>query len=159
MTKHKITADTLASIKDELNNLVNVERIRIIQEIKAARDNGDLSENADYENALDQQKVIEKRIAELKSIVDNHVLISGEEKENKEKKKVVKIGYKVKLLEVEDNIETTYEILGSVDNNPQIGRISNECPLAKAILDKKVGDVVEVQDVEFPYTVKILEIF
>lgn len=159
MTKHKITADTLTSIKDELNNLVNVERIRIIQEIKAARDNGDLSENADYENALDQQKVIEKRIAELKSIVDNHVLISGEEKENKDKKQVVKIGYKVKLLEVEDNIETTYEILGSVDNNPQIGRISNECPLAKAILDKKVGDVVEVQDVEFPYTVKILEIF
>lgn len=155
--KHKITADTLASIKDELNNLVNVERIRIIQEIKAARDNGDLSENADYENALDQQKVIEGRIAELKAIVDNHTLID-DGKGDKEGRGVVKIGSKVKVLEVEDNVETVYEILGSVDNNPQIGRISNECPLAKAILDRKIGDVVEVQDVEFPYTVKILEV-
>ncbi|XP_032746458.1 transcription elongation factor GreA-like [Rattus rattus] len=155
--KHNITQETLDGLKKELDNLVNVERLKIIQEIKDARANGDLSENADYESALEQQKVIEGRIAEIKSIIHNHVIISGE-KGGKGKNDVVKIGSKIKILEIEDNTEMIYEILGSVDNNPQLGKISNECPLARAILDKKVGDEVEIQNVEYPYRVKILEV-
>ncbi|WP_216083110.1 transcription elongation factor GreA [Candidatus Mycoplasma haematohominis] len=154
--KHKLTASTLETMKSELDKLVNVDRIKVIQEIKAARANGDLSENADYESALNHQKVIEGRIAEFKAVIDNHILIK--DIDGAEGGDIVKIGSKVKILEVEDGMETSYEILGSVDNNPQIGRISNECPLAKSMLGKKVGDVVEVQNVVSPYTIKILEI-
>lgn len=154
MEKHKITQNTLDNIKKELSHLVNVERIRIIQELKHARGNGDLSENADYESALEHQKTIEGKIAELQAIINNHVLIK-----DIDTKGVVKIGSKVRVKEIEDGLETVYEILGSADNNPQIGRISNECPLAKAILDKKVGDVVEIQNVDLPYTIEILEVF
>ncbi|OAL10393.1 transcription elongation factor GreA [Candidatus Mycoplasma haematobovis] len=156
MIKHRLTSESLATLKEEYNNLVNVERIDVINEIKVARDNGDLSENADYEAALNKQKVIETRILEIKAILDNHVLISDTEVGSVGD--IVKIGSKVKILEIEDNIESEYEILGSVDNNPSMGRISNECPLAKSMLGKKVGDVVEVQNIHSPYKVKILNI-
>lgn len=156
MIKHRLTSESLATLQEEYNNLVNVERIEVINEIKVARDNGDLSENADYEAALNKQKVIESRILEIKAILDNHVLISDVEVGSGGD--IVKIGSKVKILEIEDNIESEYEILGSVDNNPSMGRISNECPLAKSMLGKKVGDVVEVQNIHSPYKVKILNI-
>lgn len=154
--KHKLTVSTLETMKGELEKLVNEDRMKVIQDIKAARANGDLSENADYESALEHQKAIEGRISEIKGIIDNHILIKDiDEAEGGD---VVKIGSKVKILEVEDGTEVTYKILGSVDNNPQIGRISNECPLAKSMLGKKVGDTVEVQNIVSPYTIKILEI-
>lgn len=153
--KHKITESTLRSIKGELETLINVDRIRVIEEIKVARGNGDLSENADYESAMAHQKVIEARISELKAIVDNHIIIREAESEGRD---CVKIGSKVRVLEIEDNMEYEYEILGSVDNKPEIGRISNECPLAKSMLGKRVGDVVEVQNIMSPYTIKILGI-
>lgn len=159
MKQYRITQETLASVKEELDSLINVERLKVIEEIKVARANGDLSENADYEAALNKQKEIERRIYELKDIIDNHSLLDSQKVDNKsEKSGVVKIGSKVKIVEVEDNSEYVYEILGSVDNNPQMGRISNECPLAKAILGRSPGEVVEVQHVEFPYTIKIVEI-
>ncbi|AEW45908.1 transcription elongation factor greA [Mycoplasma haemocanis str. Illinois] len=156
MRKHRLTAESLENLKSEYNNLVNVDRVEVIEEIKAARANGDLSENADYETALDKQKVIEGRIAEIKVILDNHEIISSEG--TSDSSGVVKIGSKVKILEIDENMEYGYEILGSVDNNPSMGRISNECPLAKAMLGRKVGEVVEVQNIAAPYKVKILEI-
>lgn len=154
MKKHKLTQETLNSLHSEFNKLTNVDRLKIIEEIKVARANGDLSENADYESALNQQKFIETRIQEIKAILDNYVLIS----DDKDSSGLVKIGSKVKILEIEENVEYEYEILGSVDNNPQMGRISNECPLAKSIIGKKVGDVVEIQNIASPYTIKILNI-
>ncbi|AEG73737.1 transcription elongation factor GreA [Mycoplasma haemofelis str. Langford 1] len=156
MRKHRLTVESLENLKAEYNNLVNVDRVEVIEEIKAARANGDLSENADYETALDKQKVIEGRIAEIKAILDNHEIISSEG--TTDSSGVVKIGSKVKILEMDENVEFEYEILGSVDNNPSMGRISNECPLAKAMLGKKAGEVVEVQNIAVPYKVKILQI-
>lgn len=156
MQKYRLTKETLKSLQEEFNNLTNVERVKIIEEIKLARENGDLSENADFEAALNHQKFLEERINEIKTILDNYVII--EEDSGVASKEIVRIGNKVKILEVESGEEFEYEILGSVDNNPHIGRISNESPLAKSILGKKVGDVVEVQNIADPYSIKILKI-
>lgn len=153
MAKHQITQSKLEKLKIEYSNLINVERPKVIQEIQEARALGDLSENADYDAAKNQQRFIEGKIEEIGDIISNHELIDESVGGS-----IVSIGSKVTLLNVTGNFEVEYEILGTIDNDPVNNKISNECPLAKAILGKAVGDVIEIIEIQDPYTVKVLKI-
>ena len=150
--KFYITAEGLKDLQEELETLIHVTRNEVIEEVKAARAQGDLSENADYDAARDHQAQVESRIKELENMIKNAEII-----EAKKGGKTVRLGSKVELEELDTHNVLKYEIVGSVESDPLNGRLSNVTPLAEAILDKKVGAVVTV-NVDKPYEVKILKI-
>lgn len=151
--KIPVTQAGLEELKRELNHFIHVERPTVIQEIKEARAQGDLSENADYDAARDRQAYIESKIRELESTLDKVELIE----ENGEGYQTVRLGATVTILDLEFEEEETFTIVGSVEANPDNGKLSNVSPLAKAMMESKVGDVVTV-NVEKPYDVKILNV-
>lgn len=152
--KTLLTKEGLDNLNNELRDLIDVKRPEIIKAIQDAREQGDLSENADYDAAKNRQGEIEKRINEIKSIIANYELIN----ESQGTKSKVKIGNKVTILDLSDNENYTYEIVGEVEADPDNNKISNQSPLAKAILNRFVGDTIEVHGVENPYRVKIVKI-
>ena len=154
--KNLLTKEGVNRLNAELRELIDEKRPAIIKTIQEAREQGDLSENADYAAAKNEQGEIEKRIQEIKDILANYELISGN-KNNDENEKV-KVGSKVKLLDLSDDEEVTYEIVGEVEADPDNNKISNQSPLAQAILGKTVKSIVEVRNIDNPYKVKILKI-
>ena len=152
--KIPVTQAGLDELHRELRNLIEVERPEVIEELKEARAQGDLSENADYDAARDRQARVEGRIRDLERTIENVVLID-ESKANTHKR--VALGAKVTILDYGINEEETFTIVGSVEADPENGKLSNVSPLAQAMLDAVVGDVVKV-DVEEPYEVEILKI-
>ena len=142
----------------EQENLIHVVRQDVIRELQEARAQGDLSENADYDAARDRQARVEARIRDLEAMLANVEIIDDEAVSRKKNSKTVKLGSTVKILDLESNEEETYTIVGSVESDPLQGKLSNITPLAAAIIDSKVGDVVTVNQVEEPYDVKILEL-
>ncbi len=152
--KMYVTEQGLADLQKELRHLIEVERPDVIEDLKAARAQGDLSENADYDSARDRQARVEARIRDLEATLANIEII--DETNNKGHKKVA-LGASVKILDYGINEEETFTIVGSVEADPESGKLSNVSPLAQAMLDAVVGDVVKV-DVDEPYEVKILEI-
>ncbi|MBQ6216335.1 MAG: transcription elongation factor GreA [Erysipelotrichaceae bacterium] len=151
--KFYVTEEGLNDLKNELSTLIHVTREEVIEELKAARAQGDLSENADYDAARDHQAKVEARIKELEHQIKNAEVITETKKTN-----FVRIGSTVDLLEMDTNNKLTYKIVGSVEADPLNGLLSNVTPLAEAILDQRVNDVVTVK-VEVPYDVKILKIY
>ena len=151
--KFYVTEEGLNDLKNELSTLIHVTREEVIEELKAARAQGDLSENADYDAARDHQAKVEARIKELEHQINNAEVIT----ENK-KTSFVRIGSTVDLQEMDTNNKLTYKIVGSVEADPLNGLLSNVTPLAEAILDQRVNDVVTVK-VDEPYDVKILKIY
>ena len=151
-----LTEEGLKDLKAELDNLINVRRPENIQSIKEARSLGDLSENADYDAARDKQARIEERIKELEVMMQNAVIIGSDVKVDTH---VVNLGATVTVLDLsEENPEPdTFTILGSTETDPLHGKISNESPLAKALMTHKIGDVVTV-GVAKPYDVEIVDI-
>ena len=149
--KFFVTEEGLNDLKQELDTLIHVTREEVIEELKAARAQGDLSENADYDAARDHQAKVESRIKELEHLIKNAELIS-EKKSN-----FVRIGSKVEIQELDTKDKLTYKIVGSVEADPLNGLLSNVTPLAEAIMDHKVNDVCTV-NVDTPYNVKILKI-
>ena len=150
--KFYVTEEGLNDLKKELETLIHVTRNEVIEELKAARAQGDLSENADYDAARDHQAAVEARIKELEYQIKNSEIIK-----DKKSGKVVKIGSTVELTELDTKQKVTYKIVGSVEADPLNGLLSNETLLAQAILDKKVDDVCTVQ-CDKPYEVKITKI-
>ena len=150
--KFYVTEEGLDELKKQLDELIHVTRNEVIEELKAARAQGDLSENADYDAARDRQAKVEAKIKELEYQIKNAEIIK-----DKKSGKTVRIGSSVELQELDTKSKITYKIVGSVEADPLNGLLSNETPLAIAILDKKVGDVVTVE-VDKPYDVKILNI-
>ena len=146
-----VTQEGLEELKREQENLIHVVRQEVIEDLRAARAQGDLSENADYDAARDRQAQVEARIKQLEIMLKNTVII--EEGDGK----VVKLGSTVVVQDMSTKEKYTYTIVGSVESDPLNGKLSNVTPLAEAILDKKVGFVAEVA-VDNPYKVKILEI-
>ena len=134
-TKIYLTSEGFLEIEQELDELKNIKRPEIIKALKDARALGDLSENADYDAARAEQAQIEGRILELEKIMENAEII-----ENK-KSDVVELGVTVKLNYVDDEEEETYRIVGSKEADPSNNKISNESPIAKAIMGAKVGEV------------------
>ena len=148
-----VTKEGLAELQKEYEYLVHVERDQVIEELRAARAQGDLSENADYDAARDHQARVEARIRQLDDMLKNIVLIDG----HKGRSKTVRLGSTV-TLEFQDTMEReTYTIVGTVESDPINGKLSNETPLAVAIMDHKVNDVVPVL-VTPAYNVKIVEV-
>ena len=151
-----LSEEGLEKLNAELRELIDVKRPEIIKAIQEAREQGDLSENADYDAAKNQQGEIEKRIQEIKNILTNYELINEANDTTSNEK--VKVGSKVKILDLSDNEEYEYEIVGEVEADPDNNKISNMSPLAQALLGRGVKVVVEVRNIDNPYRVKILKI-
>lgn len=148
-----LTAEGLAEIKAEYDELINVKRPANIIAIKEARALGDLSENADYDAARNEQAQIEGRIKKLEQMIENVVVI---EETSKDK---VAIGSTVSIRYVDDEDETDeYKIVGSQEANPFASKISNESPIAQALLNRKVGEIVTVESPNGSYRVEITDI-
>ena len=153
-----VTKEGYNELLQEQENLIHVVRQDVIRELQEARAQGDVSENADYNAARDRQARVEARIRDLEAMLANVEIIDDEAASRKKNSKTVKLGSTVKILDLESNEEETYTIVGSVESDPLQGKLSNITPLAAAIIDSKVGDVVTVNQVEEPYDVKILEL-
>ena len=138
--KNLLTAEGLKVLEDELEDLKVNRRKEVSQKIKEAREQGDLSENAEYDAAKDEQRDIEARIEEIEKILKNAEVVS-EEHDTKN----INIGWTVKLLDVEFDEEVEYKIVGSTEANSLKGKISNESPVGKAIIGHKAGDSVMVE--------------
>ncbi len=152
MEKIYLTKEGLEELKSEQERLLHVERPQVIEELKAARELGDLSENADYDIARDRQAKIEARLRDLDLMLQNVEII-----DEVVGTKTVKIGSTVTILDIDTNVEKVFSIVGSVEADPINGKLSNVAPLADAMMDCKVGDEVTVK-VKKPYKVKVLEI-
>lgn len=147
-----LTQEGFNEIKEELDNLINVKRPENIVAIKEARALGDLSENADYDAARNEQAEIEARIKKLESIIENVEIIDEVTTDE------VGLGNTVKISYVGDDDEDEYKIVGSQEADPFESKISNESPIAKALMGHKVGDVVSVESPNGSYEVEIIEI-
>lgn len=152
--KRLLTQQDVNEYKEKLDYLINVRRPEIIQQIQDAREQGDLSENADYDAAKNEQGHIEEEIQKIKDILDNYQLIDSSSVDTKK----VTIGTTVTYYDFSDNKEYTFTIVGSEGSDPKNGKISNESPLARTILDLKVNDTVEVKGIDKPYKVQIKKI-
>ncbi len=152
--KNILTYEGLRKLEDELENLKVVKRKEISQKIKEAREQGDLSENAEYDAAKDEQRDIEARIEEIEKILKNAEVVVEEEVELG----TVTIGCKVKILDVEYDEELEYKIVGSTEANSLKGKISNESPVGRALLGHKAGDVVQVETEVGVLEYKVLDI-
>jgi len=152
--QYYMTLEGKANIENELNELKSVRRKEVVENIKIARSFGDLSENAEYDSAKEEQAMVEGRIAQLEEMLRNVAIISEEEKDIS----VVGIGTTVTFLSVEDNEEDTYTIVGSAEADPFTGKISNESPIAKSLMGHQVGDQVSVPAPGGEYAVKITSI-
>lgn len=152
--KNILTYEGLKKYEDELQELKVVRRQEVAQKIKEAREQGDLSENAEYDAAKDEQRDIEARIEELEKILKNAEVVDEEEVDLEK----INIGCKVRLLDVEFNEELEYKIVGSTEANSLKGKISNESPVGKALIGAKVGDSVAVETQAGTFTYKVLEI-
>ena len=152
--KNILTYEGLKKLEDELENLKVVRRKEVSQKIKEAREQGDLSENAEYDAAKDEQRDIEARIEELEKILKNAEVVVEEEADLDK----VSIGCSVKILDCEFEEELEYKIVGSTEANSLKGKISNESPVGKALLGKQVGDTVIVETPAGEFSYKVLSI-
>ena len=147
-----LTEEGLVELKNELDNLINVRRPENIIAIKEARALGDLSENAEYDAARNEQAQIEARIQQLEKMLENVSIITEVSSDT------VGIGNTVSIKYVDDDEEDEYKIVGSQEADPFESKISNESPIAKALFDHKVGDIVTVESPNGSYDVEIIEI-
>ena len=151
-----LTKEKRDEIQKELDDLIHVQRPKAIEAIQQAREQGDLSENADYDAAKNKQAEIEAKIKECENIINFAEII--DEKQTKAKQEVVKVGTKVDVLDMSDDETYTYSIVGEVEADPDENKISNVSPLAQAIIGREKGEIVEIKGIEKPYKVKILKI-
>ena len=148
-----LTQEGLDKLKEELDYLKLEKRPEVISALKDARALGDLSENAEYDAARNEQAIVEAKIAELEVMIENAVVIKEVSTDK------VSIGNSVKIEYVEDNDTEVYSIVGSKEADPFQNKISNESPIAKAILGLSVGDIAHVDSPNGKYSVKVVEIF
>ena len=152
--KNILTYEGLRKYEDELHDLKVVKRQEVAQKIKEAREQGDLSENAEYDAAKDEQRDIEARIEELEKILKNAEVVVEDEVDLDK----INIGCIVKILDVEYSEELDYKIVGSTEANSLDGKISNESPVGRALLGKKAGETVDVETQAGVIQYKILDI-
>lgn len=149
-----LTYEGLKKLEDELEYYKTVKRREVAERIKQALSFGDISENSEYDEAKNEQAHVEARIAQLESMLKNAKVIDEDEVDTEK----VSIGAKVKLLDMTYDEEVEYHIVGSTEADPAKAKISNESPVGKALMDKRVGDVVEVTVPDGTIQFKILEI-
>ena len=139
--KNILTYEGLKKLEDELQDLKVNQRREIAQKIKEAREQGDLSENAEYDAAKDEQRDIEARIEQIEKILKNAEVVLDEEIDLDK----ISIGCLVRVLDVEYDEEEEYKLVGSSEASSLQNKISNESPVGKALIGAGVGDVVEVE--------------
>lgn len=152
--KNILTYAGLQELEAELEDLKVNKRKEVAQKIKEAREQGDLSENAEYDAAKDEQRDIEARIEELEKILKNAEVVVEDEVDLDR----INIGCQVKILDLEYDEELDYKIVGSTEANSLKGKISNESPVGKALIGAKIGDIVEVETQAGVIKYKVLEI-
>lgn len=141
-------------LEQELEHLKTVKRKEVVERIKIARSFGDLSENSEYDSAKEEQAFVEGRITTIENMIRNAKII-GEDELNSD---TVQLGSSVTFIELPDGDEETYTIVGSAEADPFEGKISNDSPIAKSLLGRKVGDQVAVQTPGGEMNVKIVTI-
>ena len=152
--KNILTYAGLKQYEDELQNLKVYRRKEVAQKIKEAREQGDLSENAEYDAAKDEQRDIELRIEELEKLLKNAEVVVEDEIDLEK----INVGCKVKVFEIDEDEEMEFRIVGSTEANSLQNKISNESPVGQALLGKKVGDVVDVETQVGVIQYRVLEI-
>ncbi|HIV23817.1 MAG TPA: transcription elongation factor GreA [Candidatus Merdiplasma excrementigallinarum] len=152
--KNLLTYEGLKTLEDELHDLKVVKRKEVAGKIKEAREQGDLSENAEYDAAKDEQRDIEARIEEIEKILKNaEVVVEDEVDVDK-----INVGCTVSVLDMEYDEEMEFRIVGSSEANSLKGKISNESPVGRALMGRSVGDVVNVETQAGEFQYKILNI-
>ena len=149
-----LTYEGLRKREDELEELKTVKRKEVAEKIKEARGQGDLSENAEYDSAKEEQAEIEARIVFLEKMLRNAEVIDEEELSNE----VISVGCTVKLYDIEFDEEVVYTIVGSAEADPMNGRISNESPVGMNLLGHKSGETIAIEAPEGEVKFKILDI-
>ena len=152
--KNILTYAGLKKYEDELHSLKVERRQEVAQKIKEAMEQGDLSENAEYDAAKDEQRDIEARIEELEKILKNVEVVTGEDVALDR----ISVGCRVKIHDIEFDEDLDYSIIGSTEANSLENKISNESPVGKALMGAKVGDVVKVDTMAGSLSYKILSI-
>lgn len=152
--KNILTEEGLKALEDELQDLKLYRRKEVAQKIKEARELGDLSENAEYDAAKEEQRDIELRIEEIDKILKNAELVTDDDVDSS----VINIGCTVRIKDLEFDEEMEYRIVGSTEANSLKGKISNESPVGKALIGAKAGQKVEVETPSGVIEYKILEI-
>lgn len=157
MAAEKVYPMTLAGkekLEQELEQLKTVKRKEVVERIKIARSFGDLSENSEYDSAKEEQAFVEGRITTIENMIRNAKIITEAETSSDE----VSLGRTVTFIELPDGEEESYSIVGSAEADPFEGKISNDSPIAKSLIGKKVGDEVTVQTPGGEMVVKITSI-
>ena len=152
--KNLLTYEGLKKLEDELQDLKVVQRKAIAQKIKEAREQGDLSENAEYDAAKDEQRDIEARIEQIEKILKNAEVVVEDEVDLDK----ISVGCVVKVLDVEFDEEEEFKLVGSSEANSLNGKISNESPVGKALIGARVGDTIQVETQAGVIEYKVLEI-
>lgn len=152
--KNMLTYEGLKKLEDELQDLKVNKRQEVAQKIKEAREQGDLSENAEYDAAKDEQRDIEARIEEIEKILKNAEVIDEDEFDAE----TVNFSSEVVLHDIDLDEVVTYKIVGSTEADILKNKISNESPLGEALMKKKIGDVVKIEAPDGEYEYKILDI-
>lgn len=149
----KLTSQGFLEVQAELNKLREEDRTRIIQAIKEARAQGDLSENADYDAAREEQAKVEARIKELEYMVEHAEIIESTPKG------IAGLGSVVKIVYMDDEDETdTFKIVGSLEADILENKISDESPIGSALVNHKAGDIVTIESPNGSYDVKIVSV-
>ena len=148
-----VTAEGLQKLKEELEYLKVVKRKEVAEALKQAKAFGDLSENSEYDEAKNEQAEVERHIAELEDTLENVEIIKSSGKKSK-----IDVGSTVKVYDVEFEEEMTYTIVGSTESDPMENKISDESPIGKALLGKKVGEEAVADAPGGAVKMKILEI-
>ena len=154
MNEYQMTHDALKELQDELDQLKTVGRQEMAEKIKVALSFGDLSENAEYDEAKSEQGKMESRINELEHLIRNADIVDDE----KDEEGTVGRTSVVTLKNLEDNQEVTYRLVGFTQSDPLAGKISDESPVGKALMGKQVGDVIEVEAPRGKVSFEILDV-
>ncbi len=152
--KNLLTYEGLKKLEDELQDLKVVQRKAIAEKIKEAREQGDLSENAEYDAAKDEQRDIEARIEQIEKILKNAEVVVEDEVDLDK----ISVGCMVKVLDVEYDEEEEFKLVGSSEADSLNGKISNESPVGKALIGARVGDTIQVETQAGLIEYKVLEI-
>lgn len=143
LSRFKMSQERLDALKDELYYLETVREKEVAEQIKEARSFGDLSENSEYDEAKTEQGKLYSRIAEIKVLIDNAEIVDNIDHDAP--KDTVTLGSIVKVRDIEDDYEETYEIVGSQEANPRVGRISDDSPVGRALRGHRAGEQVTVE--------------
>lgn len=149
-----LTSEGLAKLEQELENLKTVKRREVADKIKVAISFGDLSENSEYDEAKNEQAMIEARILQIEAMLKNVQILDTGDLD----REVVNVGSKVRLFDTEFEEEETFQIVGSTEANPDQGKISDESPIGKGLLGHRVGDLVSIPVPNGSVNYKVLEI-